>query len=116
MLIGQSVLAPTGGADYYTPWVPRQGDALTAVVEVLRTSGTIASFSCAGQTKNHEDSDADAVALAGSPLTVTTTAGDVSKAVFSDAKELVRYKYSIAGSSSLRWVHFRANPMIWLPN
>lgn len=116
MPIGQSVLAPTGGADYFTPWVPRQGDAFRAVVELLRTSGAIASFSCVGQTKNREDSDDDAVDLAGSPLTVTTTPGDVSTATFSEARELVRYKFSIAGSSALRWVHFRSNPMIWLPN
>ena len=40
MLIGQSVIAPTApGAVYYSPWWPRQGNAFTAVLEVINTSG-----------------------------------------------------------------------------
>lgn len=116
MLLGQSVLAPTGGVDYYTPWMPRQGDAFSAVIEFMRSSGSC-TFSCAGQTKNNEDADSSATALSGSPLSVTTTNGVASAATFSGAKELVRYKLTITGTGgSTRWVHFRSNPPIWQPN
>lgn len=114
MLIGQSVLAPTGGAVYYTPWMPRQGDAFTVVIEVLRTSGTL-TFSCQVQTKNAEDADSAASSL-GSAISVTTTAGAVTKANRTGALELVRYALTITGSSALRWIHFRSNPPIWQPN
>jgi hypothetical protein len=35
---------------------------------------------------------------------------------FTGCKELVRYKFTLQGSSAVRWVHFRTNAPIWLPN
>jgi hypothetical protein len=115
MLIGQSVLAPTStGAIYYTPWLPRQGDAFTAVIEFLRSSGAV-TMACQVETKNNEDPDSSATNL-GASISVTTTAGAVTKANRSGALELVRYKITITGTSALQWVHFRSNPPIWQPN
>lgn len=115
MLIGQSVLAPTTpGATYYTAWMPRQGDAFTAVLEVMRASGTL-TMTCQVETKNNEDSDSAAANL-GSSISVTTTAGAVTKANRSGALELVRYKLTAVGTSALQWIHFRSNAPIWQPN
>lgn len=114
MLIGQSVLAPTGGAVYHTPWFPRQGDAFTQVIEFLRSSGAM-TMTCQVETKNNEDSDAGAANL-GASFSVTTTTATVTTANRSGAKELVRCKVTVTGTSATRWVHFRSNPPIWQPN
>jgi hypothetical protein len=117
MLIGQSVLAPTGGATYYSPWFPRQGDACTVVIETMRASGTLTTFSCQVETKNNEDADSAATNV-GSAITITTstTASATTTAARSGFKELVRYKFTATGSGSTRWIHFRSNPPIWQPN
>lgn len=120
MLIGQSVLAPVAkgggapGATYYSPWFPRQGDVVTAIVEVMRTSGGTVTMDCQIQTKNNEDNDASIVNL-GSPFSVTTTAGAVTTSTEAGALEQVRYKFTVTGDSR-RWVHFRSNAPMWQPN
>jgi len=115
MLIGQTVLAPTTpGAVYYTPWMPRQGNALRAVVEFFRRLGTL-TLTCEVETKNNEDSDATITSL-GSYTVTTTAAGASSSSVMTGCRELVRYKFTATGSSAIQWVHFRSNPPIWLPN
>ena len=117
MLIGQSVLAPTGGTKYYSPWFPRQGDACTVVIEALRASGALTTFTCQVQTKNNEDTDSSATSV-GSAIAIgtSTTQSVTTMAARSGFKELVRYEYNVVGSSATRWIHFRSNPPIWQPN
>ncbi len=119
MLIGQSLLAITSGDTvYYTPWFPRGGNALTVVIEVLRSSGVPGTFNCQVQTKNQEDADSSATSV-GSAIAVTasTTAYSTTRARRTEGcKELVRYAYSLKASVSTCWVHMRANPPIWEPN
>lgn len=117
MLIGQSVLAPTGGATYYSPWFPRQGNECTAVIEVMRASGTLSSFTCQVQTKTNEDPDSSAVNV-GAAFNVAwlTTASKTTNEPRSGFKELVRYKFVVAGSGATRWIHFRSNTPLWEPN
>jgi len=114
MLIGQTILAPTSDTLYYSPWMPRQGDAFTVVIQVLQVSGTLLAFNCDVETKNNEESDSDAT-MPGSTMAITATAGAVSTQAFSRAKELVRYVFTLKGSGA-QWVHFRSNPPIWQPN
>lgn len=117
MLIGQSVLAPTGGATYNSPWFPRQGDSCTVVIEVQRVSGTLSTFTCQVYTKNNEDPDSSATTV-GSAITLSTSTTDsvTTTAVRSSFKELVRYVITATGSGATRWIHFRTNPPIWQPN
>ena len=114
MLIGQTVLAPNGGATatYFTPWWPRQGDALTAVIEVLKASGAF-TMVCAVETKNQEQSDASAATL-GSTFNITSTTP--TPATRSGCLELVRYKFTLSGDSASQGVHFRSNAPQWQPN
>lgn len=111
MLIGQSVLAPptASPADYYTPWMPRQGDKLTAVVEVIAASSGTYSLTVYVQTKNAEDFDA-ALSVIG-----TGSGTGLFEVPGSGALELVRYRFKLS-DSSLGWIHFRSNPPIWQPN
>ena len=114
MLLGQSVLAPTGsGATYFGPWVPRQGNGFLATIQVLFAS---AGFSVVVevQTKNEEDNDS--VSSIVSLGTMTATATGLTQAKFTGCKELMRYKYSVTGTGSLQWLHMRMNPPIWQPN
>lgn len=115
MLIGQSVIAPTTGATYYTPWFPRGADSFVAVIEVLRSSSSAnLTFTCAGQTKNNEETDQAATTF--TSFTVTSTAGAVSRQLYAGSKELVRYKFTVTGTGATQWVHFRSNSPIWQRN
>jgi hypothetical protein len=115
MLIGQSVLAPTGGAIYYSPWFPRQGNAFRVVIEVLRASSEAnVALSCVVQTKNNENADSSASTL--TTFSPTITANTVSSASVEGCLELVRYQFTVTGTTSTRWLHFRSDPPIWLPN
>ena len=118
MLIGQSVIAPSGAAaTYYSPWFPRVGDSVKATIQYLNKSGALSTFSCQVVTKNNEDSDASQSNLGSSFSIATTSLGDVTtSATLSGCKELVRYVISLMASSGTEWVHFRINAPIWLPN
>jgi hypothetical protein len=116
MLIGQSVVAAqSDGATYYGPWMPRQGDALSVVLEVIDAM-TPFTLTCEVQTKNNEDSDASATLLTGDAELTATGTDTLST---TGAEELVRFKFTAIGDTVGRadtWVHFRTNPIIWQPN
>lgn len=113
MLIGQTVIAPTeSGAVYYSPWWPRQADAFTAVLEVLKTSGGAFTLSWEVQTKNQEQADSSASVLA----TASVTGGGTKTSLVSGCLELVRYKFTATGTSAEQWIHFRSNAPQWQPN
>ena len=116
MLIGQSVLAPQGGAVYYTPWMPRGGDAFTAVFEVIDAMSGTWDLTCLIQTKNAEDDDQSPGSLGTKSV---SSIGQHQHHVTSGAKELVRYRFTATGDTSGhvdKWIHFRSNAPIWQPN
>lgn len=117
MLIGQSLFIPaTGdpGVTWYGPWMQRQGNSLTAVFQVIKASHSSGwDFTCEVETKNEEDSDASATSLGQADFSSDATEQSVE---VTGCKELVRFKYTGAGGGTDRWVHFRANPIIWQPN
>ena len=111
MLIGQTVLAAVDANIYYSPWMPRQGNDMTAVTEVIKNSGAF-TLTCVVETKNAEDADSAKSDLGSED---TSVVGTVLKSV-SGCKELVRYRFEAAASSGTEWVHFRSNSPIWQPN
>jgi hypothetical protein len=115
MLIGQSVYVPADsdpGVIYYGPWLPRQGDSGTAVLEILKESSPGWEVVYKVYTKNAEDSDAAASNIGGmTATTVGTHLGD-----FSGCKELIRVLYWCKGGGTARWLHLRSNPIQWQPN
>lgn len=116
MLIGQSVFIPsseTDGVVYFGAWGPRHGDAVTALVEIMRASASSGwSLKCWVETKDSEDSDSAATAL-GSVVISSVTTGSVN---VTGCKELVRLKFDGSGGGTDRWLHFRTNPFLWQPN
>lgn len=117
MLIGQTIFAPGSdpGAVYYTPWFPRQSDAFTAVIEILKASGAY-SMDVEIETKNREQADSSAITL-GAAYSITSTTHFTSTQFRTGALELVRYKFTVLGAdSTARWIHFRSNAPQWQPN
>jgi hypothetical protein len=112
MLLGQSILAPTTAATYYGPWMPRGGDAFTAVLEVMRTMGGAFTLIVEIETKNREDADTAVSSLG----TMSTNGTGTIQKHFSGCKELVRCKYTATGTSAIQWLHVRMNHPIWQPN
>lgn len=114
MLIGQSVIVPEDpGTTYHGPWTPRQGNAGTAVLEIIRESSSGWTMNFRVQTKNAEDSDASATPIGGlGPITTTGT----HLGPFSDCLELVRVVYEVEGGQGEHWLHLRSNPIQWQPN
>lgn len=112
MLIGQSVFIPSSSVIYYGPWMPRQGDAGTAVIEVLRESSSGWTLDYKVYTKNAEQPDSSEVIVGGAAVTSTGT----HLSAFSGCKELVRVVYSCQGGGTDRWLHLRSNPIQWQPN
>jgi hypothetical protein len=120
MLIGQTILVLGGGVftTYYGPWMPRGGNALTAVLEIMKTSATGWVFNVDIETKNAEDSDASPTVLSTFQASTTGTfrGATTGTGVATGCRELVRYKFYIRGTTSEQWIHFRMNPPIWQPN
>lgn len=115
MLIGQTVFVPADGrpgVELYGPWMPRQGNNFTCVLEVMRESSSGWDLKVDIETKNAEDSDVAATSIGN----LTTSAVGTSTTNISECLELVRYKYSFFGNSTDRWIHLRMNPPIWQPN
>lgn len=112
MLIGQSVYIPASSSAYDGPWMPRQGDAGTAVIEVLKESSSGWTVNCKVYTKNAEEPDSAAVQIGGGGITSTGT----HLWPFDSCKELVRVQYSCLGEGTARWLHLRSNPIQWQPN
>lgn len=113
MLIGQTLLIPaTGSVEYFGPWMPRQGDSMGAVFELLRQSAGGWTMKVFIETKNAEDPDSSLTSLGNfGPTGVGTFQG-----TFTGCLELVRYRYLINGSGTTAWIHGRNNPPIWQPN
>ena len=117
MLIGQTVFVPasgTPGVIYYGPWMPRQGDKCSVVLQVLKASAASGwSLKCEIETKNAEDSDSSPTSIGDVTLSAVGTSNSL---VTAGCLELVRFKFSGTGGGTDRWVHFRSNPILWQPN
>jgi hypothetical protein len=116
MLIGQTMFIPASGAPgvaYYGAWGPRQGDAATALVELIRASAASGwSLRFLVETKDSEESDAEATSL-GSLTMSSVSTGSLN---VTGCKELVRLKFEGTGGGTDRWLHLRTNPFLWQPN
>ncbi len=95
---------------YYGPWFPRQGDAATFVCETVFANSPTAKVYI--ETKNSADADPSA---GGTELAVSNTAGASSYVRVTALKELVRYRYSIAGTVD-KWIHCRMLEPCWETN
>lgn len=104
------------GTDVYSPWFPRGGDYLRATLEVVAQSGgnnlTVRVFS-----KKAEDTGDGANADNGDTTTIVrnsagrTTTEWQGKSLTPGLSELVRYKFSLAGSTG--WSLFRMLDPVW---
>jgi hypothetical protein len=101
MILGRTLMAST--SSYHSEWQTAAGAAATFVLEVLAI-GANTEFSVFVETKNEDDTDAQLVSL--EELAPISTTG-VTVAAASGIKQLVRLRYVVGGTGSLRFVHFR---------
>jgi hypothetical protein len=116
VLIGQTIFLPSSGspsATYFGPWIPRQGDAFTAVVQILNAFATTGwTVTVKLETKDNEQDDGSALPLGSYNMTAVGT----QSSKFTGCLELVRYRFECASGGTARWLHLRCNPIIWNPN
>jgi len=107
-LIGQTLVK---GGDAYTPWVPGLGDAVTIAVEVIARSG--GNLTVTVQHKNRGTLDSSATSEA---TTISANTVNVFRQRYTAIKQLLRLKFSVTGTNTLDWSHFRMLVPIWEAN
>lgn len=97
----------------YSPWFSRGGDRAIFTLEVVE--GTLSSLlSTLTVQPFHKNSDEAGDGAQVSGLTISRDSLGNSSAEFGPFKELVRYKFSIGGTSmDLRWAAFRMLTPVW---
>ena len=108
MFEAQLLIAKTADYKIYSPWFPRQGDNVTVTLERVEVDG--GSLSAQAVTKNSEDAG-NGTAI-GSVITVDGTKSVDTTDVTGEAKELVRYEFTMSGDPG-NWVLFRMLPPVW---
>jgi len=107
MIIGTTLLMLDGNP-YYSPAFPKGGDAATFAVQVSHISATSLTV-----TVQHRTSEETTWSDAGT-FTGLTAVGIGTKDI-SALKELVRFKFVVAGASDTG-VHVFVSPPSWRPN
>jgi hypothetical protein len=119
MFIGTPLLATSTGNTYYTPWLARGGDSLTAACEIMQSSG-ISSMKISVATKNSEQTDSAAVSSAEHTMTSTSPgtldSWEPTGGTWTGALELVRFKVVVQSSSGLGFVAARMLSPSWVTN
>jgi hypothetical protein len=89
--------------------MPREGKAATFALTILAIAAST-NISVVIETKNRGEADSAAAttAFAGNPI----TSGSPNQRV-DNLKELVRLKFTVAGSGSFRFVHFLIAILGW---
>lgn len=108
---GEILYAGLSGTDLgsvYTPWMPVRGDNGTFGVEVMQVNRVTLTWSV--QTRTRES---DAVTAMMADQTIATIGVETAEST-TDAKELVRYKFSTGGTANTgEFVVFRALQPSW---
>ncbi len=114
MFIGQTIVAEdsTNGSTVFSPWFPRNGDAVTSTVEVIAFSST-GTLTISILDKN-SDQTGDAPNAAVGSFDAITAVGTSSKRV-SGLRELVRYKINLkrASGTGTIYAHLRMLAPSW---
>ncbi len=108
MVVGTTLMVSTTGAAYYSPTFPRGGEAALFSVEVTQVH--MVTFTVDVEHRNEEDT---AWTSAGA-FTGVTAVGVSTKDV-TGIKELLRLKYTVAGSAGSSMVHFIMPEPAWRP-
>ena len=107
----------TTGTTYsvFSPWFPKGGNNLRASMELVKSAASGDSVKLEVFTKNVEDSG-NGTAV-GTSFTISGsdvgTANQRKTGAFNGVvKEMVRYRFTVNGSSG-NWLLFRALPPVW---
>ncbi len=108
MVVGTTLLK-LNGAPYYSPSFPRGGLGAVFAADVTHYSG-LASFTI---TIEHRDDNETSWASLG-VFTAITGSGTATKDV-ADIKQILRFKFELAGSNVYDGVHFVMQAPSWRP-
>jgi hypothetical protein len=106
-LVGRTLIG--SGSNYHSPWQAARGNSARFTIETIAI-GASTTFDVTVQTKNRNETDAQAAAVDDIP-SITSTG--ISAVNGSGVKELVRLKYTVGGAGSMRFVHFRWLEVAW---
>jgi hypothetical protein len=113
MFDAQTLLSDGNPVIAFSPWMPRGGDNLRCLVDVLAivdTGGGTGTLTVDLFHKNADD-EGDGTAN-GSAITMTTTGRNPIKE-WTAIKELVRFRFTFDTSMGTGWVTFRVLPPSW---
>ena len=121
MLIGKSISASyENPTEVWTPWVPRQGDAMTSTAELIAFSGEDANLTFDVYHKNSEDTGNGAAATTTGANAFGTPIGSIPATTnfrTTGLKEIVRYRitlqYTGETSGAVVYAHFRLLNPSW---
>ena len=105
MYIGQYL---PEGADVFSPWFPREADNAWFTFEAIDEGGTSPIFTVEVW---HKNTDEPGPGEKNTTATFGTLSGDYKHANFTGLREMVRFKFSLTGSSA--WVIFRMLMPSW---
>lgn len=99
---------PDPGTEVLSVWTDRRGDLLICTLDVVEIEG--AEITVEMYTKKAED--AGNGTLVGGSYTASTTGRFTFESGPSDFNDLVRYRFTVVGTTS-EWVLFRMLSMVW---
>ena len=114
-IMSEVVSGSLNATEVYTPWMPRMGNNMTNVFEVIAIGGTDAQITVDVLEKNSEDTGEGTVKSA---VNNSRTSTGVTSFRLTDCKELVRYRIKLgtqfepSGTYKLH-VHFRVLAPSW---
>lgn len=115
MFEAQTLMATGTEYSVYSPWFPKGANNLRASLELVKAAASADSIKLEVATKNVEDSG-DGTDVSGSITITGSQVGTANQrqttAFMGVVKEMVRYKFTVSGSSG-NWVLFRALPPVW---
>lgn len=110
MLLGEALMGKGPGGttvDYYGFWMPASGTNGVGAWESTLVSGTVTANI---MTKSSGEVDSAEVSAISGPVTVAVGRQEVK---ITNAKDLVRYKFTLQGSG---YLHCQCGQPLWLPN
>ena len=107
MILGRTLIGSASA--YHSEWQTSAGVAATFVLDVMAIAANT-TFTVEIETKNLDETDAQSASI--EELAPVSTTGPVT-ANGTGVKQLVRLKYTVGGTGSMRFVHFRWLRVSW---
>jgi hypothetical protein len=114
MLLGETVRGISDSVSFYGYWMPAGGNNGVCAIETFLVSAANL-FLIDFETKSSDQVDSAVTSIGN--VTISSTTPQCYKFDFSNAKELVRYVVTPAGTAGTdQFMHFQFCQPLWAPN